>query len=70
MLQQHEIRKLVVDRRRECGIGLCGGYDAIVRWLMREHHILTSASWVESVVKADVARRPLPYGNGAPVEDQ
>ncbi len=51
MLETHEIRQLILDRRRECGIGLCGSYIAIVRWLMREHGILTTDSWVASVIR-------------------
>jgi hypothetical protein len=48
----HEIKVLVRDRRRECGIGLCGSCEAIARWLFREHNIVTSTSWIAHVLSS------------------
>lgn len=50
-MEQYEIRRLVINRRRECGIGLCGSYEAIARWLFREHNVVATTSWIAQVVK-------------------
>jgi hypothetical protein len=50
-MENHEIRRLIIERRRECGIGLCGSYEAIVRWLFREHNIIATTSWVCHVIQ-------------------
>ena len=57
MLETYEIKRLIIERRKECGMGLCGSHMAIVRWLMREHGILTTAPWVESVLKEQGPKR-------------
>jgi hypothetical protein len=46
-----EINRLIVDRKRECGMGLCGSCEAIARWLFREHNVVTSTSWIAHVIK-------------------
>ena len=50
-LAHSEFRRLIVERREACGIGLCGGYEQIARWLFREHNIVTSASMVCHVIQ-------------------
>lgn len=45
-----EIKRLILERHRECGIGLCGRFEVIARWLFREHNILTSDSYVAKVI--------------------
>jgi len=51
-METHQVRRIVIDRHRECGIGLAGSCEAIARWLFREHNIVTSASWIDDVVTA------------------
>ncbi len=49
-METFQVRNLVIQRRKECGIGLAGRCDAIARWLFREHNIVTSESWVARVI--------------------
>lgn len=51
--QNKDARALVIARRRECGIGLCGSCEAIARWLFREHGIVASTSWIADVLRRD-----------------
>ena len=46
-----EIKQLIVDRKRECGMGLCGGCEVIARWLFREHNVVASTSSFADVIK-------------------
>ena len=46
-----QIRQLIIDRRRECGIGLCGRYEAIANWLFKNHNVVTSTDYIEKVIK-------------------
>lgn len=48
-LETWEIKQLVRERRRTHG-GFCGSCEAIARWLFREHNIVTSTSWIASVL--------------------
>ena len=45
------IRRLILQRRRECGIGLCGSCEAIARWLFKNHNIVTSTDFVARVLR-------------------
>lgn len=44
-------RDLIIARHKECGIGLCGSFEAIARWLFREHNIITSDTFVAQVIR-------------------
>ena len=46
-----EIKRLVIERRERCGMGLCGSYNAISRWLFREYAVIATESWIEQVMK-------------------
>lgn len=46
-----KLRRLVLDRRRACGVGLCGSCEAITRWLMQEHDILTTPTTVGLIIQ-------------------
>lgn len=48
-----EIKRLIIIRRRDCGIGLCGSYAAIARWLYREHGVIATEAWICEVVKQE-----------------
>lgn len=49
-LRGDEVRRLVIDRRRECGIGLCGRYEAIANWLFKNHNVVASTEWIAGVI--------------------
>jgi len=46
----YAIRQLVIDRSRECGMGLAGRCDVLARWLFREHNVVASTSWIADVI--------------------
>ena len=56
-----DIRHLILERRTLCGVGLCGRYSAIVRWLHREHGVITTESMAEHFIKQASAE---PAGGG------
>lgn len=45
-----KVRQMILNRRKECGIGLCGSCEAIANWLFREHNVVVSTSWVAEVI--------------------
>lgn len=59
-METWQVAELARQRRRECGIGLCGRIDAIVRWLSQEHNIVTDGKmvehWLKQGPKEDVRR--------------
>jgi len=52
-MESYQIRRLVIDRHRECGMGLCGSCEAIARWLFREHNVVASDSWIADVISEE-----------------
>lgn len=58
MMEEHEIARRVRERRQECGIGLCGRIDMIVKWLNDEHGVLTDGKTVEHWLKQKPATEP------------
>lgn len=51
MMDQSEIKRLILQRRAECGLGLCGGCEPIARWLFKNYNVVTSPSYVAQVIK-------------------
>lgn len=50
--EKDRIKSLVVARRKECGMGLCGSYEAIARWLFEEHGIIATTEWIADAIRA------------------
>ena len=53
MMTKLEIRQLILDRQKECGIGLCGRFDAIARWLFNNYNVITTGSYVRQVIRGE-----------------
>lgn len=51
MTDSQRIKTLVLDRHRECGIGLCGRYEAIARWLFKQHNVIATTDWIAKVIR-------------------
>ena len=53
MSDPFEIKKMILDRRAESGLGLYGSCASIARWLFKDHKIVTTDVYVSQVIAAD-----------------
>ena len=49
-MTQQEIKLLIINRRKECGLGLCGRYEAIANWLFKNYNVVTSTDYIAYVI--------------------
>jgi len=42
---------MVIEKRKQSGIGLGGRYESIARWLFKDHKVIASVSWIEFVIR-------------------
>ena len=50
-MKEQQLTKLILGRRKSCGIGLQGSCECIARWLFRKHNVLTSTAHVAKVIQ-------------------
>jgi len=51
-----EIKQLILSRRKRYETGLAGRYEAIARWLFKNHNIVTTDVYICQVIKGEQSK--------------